>query len=87
MVSALLELPLADSVSGGIADDGWVSVASPRRTPTRSLAQLVAERKARLGAVARNMPSQEREGDLTEMVREHDGFAELRKRANGEILD
>lgn len=87
MVSALLERPLADMTAGGADDDGWVPVASPRRMPAKSLVELVAERKARLRAVATSMPNQKREGDLSAMTQEHEEFAALRERANGEILD
>jgi len=87
VVSALLErAPLAEEELSG--DDGWVFVASPRRNAPRSLGELVAERKARLRAVAAEMAAgQQREGDISQMTQEHSEFEGLRQRANGQIID
>ncbi len=86
MVSALMECAtLAEDTARD--DDGWVPMLSPRRAPAPALADLVAEKKARLRMVAAGMTGQVREGDLSAMVAEHDEFALLRARANGETLD
>ncbi len=55
--------------------------------PHSGCACLVAQKKARLRLVAASMTEQGREGDLAAMADEHEEFAFLRQRANGETLD
>lgn len=86
MVSLLLERsPLEEAT---LAADGWLPVQPPRGSRRPTLEEVIAARRARLSAVAKGMhDKQQREGDLSEMVREHEEFAPLRQRANGEIFE
>jgi hypothetical protein len=79
--------PDAGYVATTLAADGWLRVQAPCGARQPTLEEVIAARRAHLREVARRMTDQRREGDLSEMVREHEEFAPLRQRANGEILD
>ena len=62
-------------------------IQAPRGARERTLEDLIAYKRARLRLVAGGMGGQQREGDLSDMVCEHDELASTRERANGETLD